>query len=80
MRTGEGRVATLAHWVHGSLLWLLVGSYALAACAPEPGLWLRGVDLLAVEVASRSLRLGLPAALLALLMFNAGLGVPLSGL
>jgi BASS family bile acid:Na+ symporter len=74
MRAEEGRVAALAHVAHRNLLWLLVGSYVAAALVPGPGLWLRAVEL------APGVHVGLPAALLSLLLFNAGLGVRLSDL
>ena len=66
METVPGRLARVAAAVHHNFLWLLVGAYALAAVAPAPGLWLRGV---------RVGGLSLPSLMLALLLFNAGLGV-----
>lgn len=59
-------VASLAHMLHARLLWLLVAAYVLAGFAPEAGLRLR-----ATHVSGASL----PSLLLALLLFNAGLGV-----
>ncbi|MFC5906985.1 sodium-dependent transporter [Streptacidiphilus monticola] len=51
------------------LLWVLLGAYVLAALAPGPGLALRAVDLARLD----GIRLPLPAALLGLMLFNAGL-------
>lgn len=70
----------LAHAAHRNLLWLLIASYAAAALLPGPGLWLRAVDLARLEFAGHELHVSLPAALLSLLLFNAGLGVRLSQL
>jgi BASS family bile acid:Na+ symporter len=58
----------LAHAVHHHLIWLVVASYAAAAILPAPGLWLRGVSFGHSAVS-------LPAVMLSLLLFNAGLGV-----
>lgn len=80
MRSDEGRLAGLAHAAHRNLIWLLVGSYAAAALLPGPGLWLRGLGLGKGDVFGLPIDLGLPAILLALLLFNAGLGVTPSGL
>ena len=38
-------VAQLAHFAHEYLIWLLVGSYAIAAVVPGFGLLLRDVSL-----------------------------------
>ena len=43
-RLSPSIVATAA-WVRRWLVVLLIGSYALAAIAPGPGLWLRGLAL-----------------------------------
>lgn len=37
----ESHAAAVVAWMHGHFLWLLVGSYLLAALLPGPGLWLR---------------------------------------
>src|SRR5262245_40279522 len=73
MDVGGSRIERLASFAHHHLLWLLASSYALAALAPGPGLWLRSVDLSAAAGASLP-RVSLPAALLGLLLVNAGLG------
>lgn len=65
----------LAHTVHRNLLWLLLASYAAAALLPGPGLWLRSADLTPPRASALGLRVSLSAALLSLLLFNAGLGV-----
>jgi len=64
----------LAEVVHHYLLWLLIGSYALAAMLPQPGLWLRSVDLGKLLPAGQ-MYVSLPSVLLGFLLFNAGLGV-----
>lgn len=66
MDAAGSRLGRLADAVHHHLLWLLVGSYVLAAVLPEPGLWLRAVG---------AGRVSLPSILLGFLLFNAGLGV-----
>jgi BASS family bile acid:Na+ symporter len=71
----ERAVARLAHALHARLLWLLIGSYALAALLPDPGLWFRQLSLANLAVLPDGAGLTLPAALLALLLFNAGLGI-----
>jgi BASS family bile acid:Na+ symporter len=52
----------------------VVGSYVLAALAPAPGLWVRGVSFGEVTLFGEKTALALPVLLLALLLFNAGLG------
>ena len=66
---------TLAHAIGRWLFWLVAGSYVVAAFAPGPGLWLRGVSVGRLDVLGERVNLSLPALLLALLLFNAGFGV-----
>jgi bile acid:Na+ symporter, BASS family len=67
MKDHPSAAGRAAHLVHRHFLGLLLGSYALAAVFPGPGLWLREVRLAG--------GLSLPTLLLALLLFNAGLGI-----
>jgi BASS family bile acid:Na+ symporter len=71
----EGPLARLSHVVHKQLLWLLLGSYAIAACAPAPGLWIRDVSLGEVALAGARTRVSLSMVMLGSLLLNAGLGV-----
>jgi BASS family bile acid:Na+ symporter len=75
MANRHSRVASLAHQVHEHFIWLLIGSYALAALCPTVGLWLRGLSLGEVTLAGEKTRPSLPMLMLAFLLFNAGLGV-----
>jgi bile acid:Na+ symporter, BASS family len=74
MNVVETRVMRLAEFMSHQLLWLLIGSYVLAALIPGPGLWLRSVNLAAVVDASLP-HVSVPSVLLSFLLFNAGLGV-----
>lgn len=67
-----GRVAELAHHY---FLWLLIAAYAIAAVAPSAGLWIRHVNFGEVEIFDQRTNVSLPSMMLALLLFNAGLGV-----
>jgi BASS family bile acid:Na+ symporter len=62
------------------ILWLLVGTYVLAALWPAPGLWLRTATLGRISFSGEALRITVPALLLAFLLFNAGLTVRLGEL
>ncbi|MDB5306182.1 MAG: putative Na+-dependent transporter, partial [Gemmataceae bacterium] len=70
-------IPAAARFVHGHLGWLLIGSYAVAALWPDPGLWLRSVSLGRPAPAGENVDLSLPGILLGFLMLNAGLGVRL---
>jgi BASS family bile acid:Na+ symporter len=67
--------AALAHVLHRHLFLLLVLAYVVAAFLPGPGLWLRSVHIGGVGILGQHLDMSLPALLLAVLLFNAGLGV-----
>ena len=64
------RLGPLGDWIHHRLIAFLIAAYALAAFAPEAGLRLR-----AAEISGASFAFSLPSLFLALLLFNAGLGV-----
>jgi BASS family bile acid:Na+ symporter len=59
-------LTAFTHWVHHHFLALLIGSYLVAGLVPAPGLAIRNVALGGVT---------LPMLMLALLLFNAGLGI-----
>ena len=80
MTTRNGWIAKAAHFLHENLLWLLLGSYAVAAAWSGPGLAARRAALGTVAVGGAHVTLTLPLLLLSLLLFNAGLGVPLDRL
>jgi BASS family bile acid:Na+ symporter len=67
-------------WAHANLIWLVLGSYAVAALAPSPGLWLRSVAFGHIVAFSDKTPVTLPMLLLALLLFNAGLGFRLDAM
>ncbi|MEV0451116.1 bile acid:sodium symporter [Streptomyces sp. NPDC050600] len=70
-------LARVPAFVQRRLLGLMLGCYVLAAVCPGPGEALRG---LGVPLPGGSSRITLPMALLALMVFHAGLGVRLSDL
>jgi BASS family bile acid:Na+ symporter len=74
------RVERLSHFLHRNLLWLLLGSYAVAAAWPGPGLKARGVSVGEVVIFHEQVNLSLPVLTLAALLLNAGLGVRVSQL
>jgi BASS family bile acid:Na+ symporter len=71
----HGWIDRLAHFAHDNLLWLLLLSYVVAALLPAAGLYLRGVTVARASCAGQTAPITLPMTLLALLLFNAGLGV-----
>lgn len=61
--------------LYGNLIWWLLVAYALAAAFPSAGRWICAADLGRVPGLAGTQDLALPKVLLALLLFNAGLGV-----
>jgi BASS family bile acid:Na+ symporter len=70
----------LAHLVHKHFLALVLASYALAALCPAPGRALRDTELGALLLPGAMLRFSILPLLLALLLANAGLAIPLAEL
>jgi bile acid:Na+ symporter, BASS family len=68
-------VAQLAHFAHEYLIWLLVGSYAIAAVVPAFGLWVRDVSLGEMNIFHSRTQVSVPTLLLALLLLNAGMNI-----
>jgi BASS family bile acid:Na+ symporter len=63
--------ARLSHFVHARFIWLLIGSYIVAAIFPTLGLSARSMSWGTIS---------LPMLMLGFLLFNAGMGVELSAL
>jgi BASS family bile acid:Na+ symporter len=68
-------VAFVSHVLYRHLLWFLLAAYAIAAFWPAPGLWLKDVTLGEIAPFGQKTQVTLPMLLLALMLFNAGLGV-----
>jgi BASS family bile acid:Na+ symporter len=80
MDTHGHPLARFSHFLHRNFLWLLLGSYVVAAVAPRAGLAIKNVSLGRLHLFGEALPLSLPMLLLALLLLNAGLGVQTSQL
>jgi BASS family bile acid:Na+ symporter len=72
--TDQRWIGRLAGLVHHHLLWLLIGSYSLAAAVPGPGAWIRSIDLGRI-VGPDLPHVSVTSVLLSFLLFAAGLGV-----
>jgi bile acid:Na+ symporter, BASS family len=70
--------AHVSHWLHRRLLWLLLIAYAAATVLPGPGLRLRETSLGTLHLGGHDFKISLLLLLLALLLFNAGLGMKFS--
>lgn len=69
-----------SQFVHHHLLWFLIGAYAVAAVFPKFGLWIRKTAFGDMTIWHEQIHVSLLVLMLALLMFNAGLGVKMSHL
>jgi BASS family bile acid:Na+ symporter len=65
----------MARFIHRQFLWLILGSYALAALWPAAGLWIREVPVGHFAIFNDTIKLSFPVLLLAVLLWNAALGV-----
>lgn len=72
--------AALVHFLHKYLIWLIIISYFAAAFLPQFGLWIRKADFGLLHTPFGDIKLALPPAMLAALLFNAGLGVSIKEL
>ncbi len=69
------------HFVHKHFLWIVLISYLLATVFPDFGLLVRDVDFGSLKwIDKSSIKISLPLLMLALLLFNAGLGIKTSEL
>jgi BASS family bile acid:Na+ symporter len=68
-------LARFSHFLHRNFIWFLLGSYIVAAVAPQTGLAIRKVSLGRIQFFDEHIHLSLPMLLLGLLLLNAGLGV-----
>jgi BASS family bile acid:Na+ symporter len=78
MEWHTGPLTEFSHFVHKRFLWLMIGSYAVAAVLPKWGLWIRDVRLGELTLFGTKTTISLSMAMLAALLLNAGLGVKLS--
>jgi BASS family bile acid:Na+ symporter len=80
MEASKDWIARASSFVHEHLLWLLLGSYAVAALWPGPGLAARHASFGEIALAHGRVNLTLTVLMLSTLLFNAGLGVALDQL
>src|SRR4051794_8078879 len=79
MEGHPGLIAKISRFLHERLLWLLIGSYAVASVFPGPGLKARGLILGRFALFDAPVTLSVPMLMLSALLFNAGLGSPSDG-
>mgnify|MGYP003338234009 CR=1 FL=1 len=62
-------------FIHQNILLLVIASYLFAALLPEMGSWMRNYSLGDLKIINHQIHLSLSAVMLAILLFNAGLGI-----
>jgi BASS family bile acid:Na+ symporter len=75
MASSNRLISGLVHLIHRYLIWVIVGSYLVAAVLPGLGLAIRHASLGQFTLLGSEVNLNLPQLMLATLLFNAGLGV-----
>lgn len=70
----------ISQLLHRHLLWFLIAAYVLAVVFPAPGLWIRNISFGEIALHQQKTNLSLLMVMLAILMFNAGLGLQFSQL
>jgi BASS family bile acid:Na+ symporter len=73
-------VAAITRFMSRWPLFLLLGVYALAAFVPASSLWGREIEFGELNLLGETSRITLSMALLAMLLFNAGLDIPMAQL
>ena len=69
---------SISHLLHRHLLWFLIAAYVIAVVFPIPGLWIRDVSFGEITIYQQKTNISLLMIMLAILMFNAGLGLKIS--
>ncbi len=73
-------VLALSQFLHHHLLWFLIGAYVIAIVSPAFGLWIRKTSLGEIVLFQERAQVSLLLIMLAMLMFNAGLGLKIEHL
>lgn len=68
-------VLTLSQFLHHHLLWFLIGAYTISVVSPTFGLWIRSTSFGEIVLFQEHTPVSLLLLMLAMLMFNAGLGL-----
>jgi len=73
-------IKVIYKFIHRNILLLVIFSYIFAALMPETGSLIKNYSLGSLVVFEQSVNCSLPAIMLAILLFNAGLGIKLNDL
>lgn len=69
---------SVSQFLHRHLLWFLIAAYVIAVVVPDPGLQIRNVSFGEITIYQQKTNISLLMIMLAILMFNAGLGLNVS--
>lgn len=69
---------SISQFLHRHLLWFLIAAYVIAVVVPAPGLQIRNVSFGEITIYQQNTNVSLLMTMLAILMFNAGLGLNIS--
>ena len=69
---------SISQFLQRHLLWFLIAAYVIAVVFPIPGLWIRNVSFGEIAIYQQKTKISLLMIMLAILMFNAGLGLKIS--
>ncbi|MEQ1836186.1 MAG: bile acid:sodium symporter [Candidatus Nitrotoga sp.] len=69
---------SISQFLHRHLLWFLIAAYVIAVVVPDPGLQIRNVSFGEITIYQQKTNISLLMIMLAILMFNAGLGLNVS--
>jgi len=71
---------SISSFFHRHLLWFLITAYVIAMVSPEAGLWIRNISFGTITILQKKTSISLLMIMLAMLMFNAGLGLKIAHL
>ncbi|MFZ1546422.1 MAG: bile acid:sodium symporter [Candidatus Nitrotoga sp.] len=69
---------SISQFLQRHLLWFLIAAYVIAVVLPVPGLRIRNVSFGEITIYQQKMNISLLMIMLAILMFNAGLGLNIS--
>lgn len=75
MKTPHPVLVQITHFIHHNLIWVIISSYLIATLFPSFGLSIRSTELNLGFLFAAQLNASLPLLMLAMLLFNAALGV-----
>ncbi|HLJ92823.1 MAG TPA: hypothetical protein VKU02_06460 [Gemmataceae bacterium] len=69
MERHKNSVIFLSHVIHENFLWFVLGSYAIAAVWPAPGVLIRDISFGTMVLLGETVKISLPVVMLGFLLF-----------